>query len=378
MKKFLSLLLAGTMTLSALTSPVFAEASVEYNTSPPFPTESDMKFTDVYSFTWYVDIVREATNKLNLFSGITETSFQPNGKMTRGMFVTVLGKMAKVDTSKYKTQKFNDVDETAYYAPYANWAAEEGLLSGTGDQKFSPDDAIIREHASTILYRYATENDLNLTEYDKTAAKFDDIGGLPELSKTSINKLYAATVISGQSESSFAPKKEITRAEAASLFVSSYYILNDVEETVNVYHKHSNSEPNNANPLCKITFPGYWHGRYVPLSSNEPLKQELNDNLHILEVTSNCYLLTNRPILFTLCTAKDDGEQIKKFLDDDGELKSEYKLINRVKDEDGDIYRIILSMPDKTFPNREYTMLETNFQDVIDSIEYTSGVEVLS
>ena len=40
--------------------------------------------------------------------------------MTRGMFVTALGRLAGIDQADYKTGKFTDVKADAYYAPYVN------------------------------------------------------------------------------------------------------------------------------------------------------------------------------------------------------------------------------------------------------------------
>ena len=372
MKKVLSFLLIAMLTLSIFIVPAYAIAAPELQ--PPH----SMKFKDINYYDWYADSVYEATEKLKLFSGIAEDCFQPQGKMTRGMFVTVLGKMAKVDTSKYKSQKFNDVPDTAYYAPYANWAAETGLLSGTGDQKFSPDMPIIREHACTILYRYTSKNNLILQEYDKTPAKFEDVGNLSELSKTSINKLYAATVVSGQSETSFAPEKEITRAEAAVLFVTANFVFSGENE---VHQLNLSSDDDTS--FFSLTLPNYWHGRCDVTPLIEHLdKGDVNDEVRIVKVIANYYKpkgpdYSGDKSLFTLFTVKEDGKQIQSYLDRGGEFKSDYELINKIKFNDI-VYFVILTKPNEAPKDREYIMLESAVSGVIDSIEYIPGVEVLS
>ena len=62
----------------------------------------------------------------NLFQGMSETEFGPEFSMTRGMFVTVLGRMVDVDETQYQdwylTQLYSDVNPDFYYAPYINWA----------------------------------------------------------------------------------------------------------------------------------------------------------------------------------------------------------------------------------------------------------------
>ena len=45
--------------------------------------------------------------------------------MTRGMFVTVLGRMAGVDADRYQSvSSFSDVPANAYYAPYVGMGGE--------------------------------------------------------------------------------------------------------------------------------------------------------------------------------------------------------------------------------------------------------------
>ena len=71
--------------------------------------------------------------------------------MTRGMFVTALGRLAGIDQADYKTGKFTDVKADAYYAPYVNWAAEKGIVNGTSATTFSPDTNITREQMAVIM-----------------------------------------------------------------------------------------------------------------------------------------------------------------------------------------------------------------------------------
>ena len=94
-----------------------------------------------------------------LFNGTSAATFNPNGSMTRGMFVTVLGRYAGIDPDEYEDwylpDLYTDVDAGAYYAPYINWAARHGITSGTGNGTFSPDQPITREQMATFLLRFA-------------------------------------------------------------------------------------------------------------------------------------------------------------------------------------------------------------------------------
>ena len=85
--------------------------------------------------------------------------------MTRGMFVTVLGRIAGVDTADYAGQTpFKDVPANMYYAPYVAWAAKHGVTSGMGDGTFSPDGLINREQMATFFVRYFEKFDVELKQ----------------------------------------------------------------------------------------------------------------------------------------------------------------------------------------------------------------------
>ena len=51
--------------------------------------------------------------------------------------------------------KFNDVPSGIWYEKAVAWACENGIVSGVSDTEFQPDAFITREQAALILYRYA-------------------------------------------------------------------------------------------------------------------------------------------------------------------------------------------------------------------------------
>lgn len=111
------------------------------------------QFTDVSPTAWYAEAVDWAVKRA-VFMGTGENTFSPETGMTRAMFVTVLGRMAGAFVARTSTS-FSDVAPTAYYAPYVEWAKENGIVSGTGPSTFSPSLPLTREQAAGFLYRYA-------------------------------------------------------------------------------------------------------------------------------------------------------------------------------------------------------------------------------
>ncbi len=112
------------------------------------------KFTDVDTSDSYYDAVKYAVDN-GLFNGTSETTFAPDTVMTRAMFVTVLGRLAGVDTAKYTTTKFADVAAGQWYTAYVGWASENGIVNGMSEKEFGVNGNITVEQACTILFRYA-------------------------------------------------------------------------------------------------------------------------------------------------------------------------------------------------------------------------------
>lgn len=80
--------------------------------------------------------------------------FTPNFPLTRGMFVTALGRLAGADGTA-RASGFSDLPVSHYAAPYAAWARDHGLMNGVGNGKFAPDEVLTRQEMAVTLARYA-------------------------------------------------------------------------------------------------------------------------------------------------------------------------------------------------------------------------------
>ncbi len=110
-------------------------------------------FTDIANH-WAKDDIAFVTQR-GLFGGTAADKFSPNMPMTRGMFVTVLGRLANADVSGLDSGKFADVKTGSYYAPYVEWANKNNIISGTAADKFSPNTPITREQMAAIIANYS-------------------------------------------------------------------------------------------------------------------------------------------------------------------------------------------------------------------------------
>ena len=90
-----------------------------------------------------------------LFKGVSSTEFAPQTTMTRAMFVTVLGRLAAVQTEYFTAPRFTDVPLGEWYSPYVDWASGAGIVKGYNEKIFGLNDEITVEQAVVILARYA-------------------------------------------------------------------------------------------------------------------------------------------------------------------------------------------------------------------------------
>lgn len=148
------------------------------------------------------------------FYGTSETSFSPNKPITRGQFVTVLGRMLNVNTSIYSAQNFNDVKSSMYYSSYIAWANKMGIVSGVGQGRFAPDKELTREEMAVIMSKFLKVSNKSLNAKGNSNG-FKDDGKIESWAKEAVKEMAKLGVVNGMSDGKFAPKSPFTRAQVA-------------------------------------------------------------------------------------------------------------------------------------------------------------------
>ena len=183
----------------------------------PSPTE---KFTDLDANGWYNDAVKYVVEN-NLFNGTSETTFEPNGTMTRAMFVTVLSRLEGINASQYSGSSFSDVSAGQWYSEAIQWASQNNIVGGIGDGKFDPNGSVSREQMAAIMYRYANYKNNNTSNVD--ASKFNAFSDKGSVSDWAVEAMKWATdkgIINGMGDNTLAPQGTSTRAQVAQLFLN--------------------------------------------------------------------------------------------------------------------------------------------------------------
>lgn len=171
-------------------------------------------FTDVKENDWFYDSVKYAYEN-DLMKGISNTEFAPDSEVTRAMFVTVIYRMEnEPQTGKCA---FTDVESGSYYENAVAWANENGIVSGISEDCFAPNEPITREQMAAIIYRYAAFKGYDITTSSNTS--YTDNDNISDYAKDAVIWAAEKSVMTGNTDGSFAPKANTTRAQVASVFM---------------------------------------------------------------------------------------------------------------------------------------------------------------
>ena len=183
-------------------------------------------FKDIKKTDWFYDDIAFAS-ELGLFNGTSKDEFSPEVPMTRGMLVTVLGRLFGVDTDLFGGSSFGDVDSEEYYAPYIEWAKKNGIVNGVGKDLFAPGANITRQDLAVIISRYIalTESKISASRKYKPFADETDIANY---AKDAVKMLFEFGIINGRPDG-FDPNGKATRAEVAA-------VLHRLIDLINITH----------------------------------------------------------------------------------------------------------------------------------------------
>ncbi len=168
-----------------------------------------------------------------IMNGTGADTFTPDGTITRGEFATMFYRLAGSPETDGNS-KFSDLTQDWYKKPVA-WAAANGILNGTGNDTFSPDDVITREQIAAIFYRYAQSKGLDVSIDDSGISSalegYNDYSDISDYAKIPVAWCFKESVMFIHSVSGYEyaiyPKVTPTRADTATMFWKFAYELNN-------------------------------------------------------------------------------------------------------------------------------------------------------
>ena len=257
----------------------YQNVTISGHTGTPDPPPGT--FADVSSDDWYYDAVNYVRSA-GFMQGTSNTTFSPYDNATRGMFITILGRMEGINPLDYALHgtartttgvpvniragpgtghavvgsaphdstviitgrtdnwyrirqgnltgymsrdflvadqgTFSDVRAGAFYTPYVEWAYTEGVATGSAGA-FHPNRAISRQEMATLLHRYIVSAGI-LLERDTEMPPFNDIDSVQSWATQAVTALQQAGLIQGMGCGNFVPLENSNRASVAMLFMN--------------------------------------------------------------------------------------------------------------------------------------------------------------
>lgn len=177
-------------------------------TVAPTASPSGQIFEDVDEDYWaYGYIMDLYTN--NIINGDEDGNFYPEKNVTRAEFTKMAVSLFKIETGTADTS-FIDIPADEWYAEYVAAAAEAGIVTGTSETIFSPNETVTREQMATIIGRK-----LNLTS--ESASEYADADTIADYALGYVTGLTEAGYLTGDDSGMFRPQATATRAESAAL-----------------------------------------------------------------------------------------------------------------------------------------------------------------
>ncbi|CAG9606617.1 S8 family serine peptidase [Pseudoneobacillus rhizosphaerae] len=186
--------------------------------------ENNKTFADVQT-TWVKDEVEVLASR-NIIQGKSENVFAPNDKLTRSQFAVLLARALNLPKAPYKGI-FKDVTADQSTALEVEAAFNAGIIKGKTADTLGVNEAITREQMVLMLIRAIEYKDKALLANVKPAGEFTDSATISEDARESVKIAVALNLIKGKPDQTFAPKENLSRAQAA---VVVYRLLNTFNE----------------------------------------------------------------------------------------------------------------------------------------------------
>ena len=199
MKKLFSLILALLMLAGAAVAVVAGDGS---------------PFSDVKTTRWSYGAIINAVNK-GYMNGVSDGKFDPAGSMTRGMVVTVLYRREGSPAVTFRDD-FTDVKAGKYYSDAVIWAKDEGIVNGITETTFEPNGKITREQLATMLSRFSERCPVSVPERADLSG-YPDNDKIHSYARDAMAWANEANLIKGMSDGTLSPRGYATREQFATI-----------------------------------------------------------------------------------------------------------------------------------------------------------------
>ncbi|EFM38623.1 hypothetical protein HMPREF0379_1604 [[Eubacterium] yurii subsp. margaretiae ATCC 43715] len=171
----------------------------------------DINFIDVKNNHWAIDYIRFVVQR-GIMVGVDKNRFDPNGKLSRAMLISMLARISKEKVEDAK--QVEGIPQNQWYSKDMNWAVNAKIVQKNKDGKYDPIEALTRSEMATIIGRYLEYKGIKLEESNKEIS-FKDMNNMSEETMKYVNILAKYEIVVGDKTGKFNPEASLTRAETA-------------------------------------------------------------------------------------------------------------------------------------------------------------------
>ncbi len=175
----------------------------------------NQSFPDIQGYWAQSDI--ELMVAHHVVNGMTATSFDPTGEVTRAQFAAMIVRALGLNTS-VTTSQFSDVPSNAWYAGVVVAAAKAGIVAGYPDGTFRPDANISRQEMAVMIVRAMTAAGQPASilpqQVDSALQPYADRGAVGAWAKEDMAIAVQQDILKGETATTLVPGSNATRAEA--------------------------------------------------------------------------------------------------------------------------------------------------------------------
>ena len=199
------------------------------------PSTPDYKvFADTVGH-WSEDYIARC-KELGVVNGKTETTFEPNGNVTRAEILAMLLRAKGIDIPEY-IGGFLDVSADEWYSGYVQYAVDNGIISEA--ELFRPNDNVKRCEAAKMI---AIAN--NITTDTEVQLTYNDSDTFMDWSIEFISALFASGIMTGDDKGNFNANQSLKRGEMAKIICTTidYNENVDASEKIEAEQETENEE----------------------------------------------------------------------------------------------------------------------------------------
>ncbi|SDK71962.1 family 10 glycosylhydrolase [Natronincola ferrireducens] len=185
-------------------------------------TNQSSYFYDVNNqHSWAINAI-DNLHARGVISGVAAGRFAPGNNITRADFLIMAMNSYGIELDSHITDNFSDAGNK-YYTKYLGTAKRLGLVSGVGNNLYSPETPITRQDMLVILYHVLNKlGELpTMSNAGKPFEEFNDIGEISSYA-TDVMRFFVKTGVVQGNGNKLMPRKTATRAETAQVLYNIY------------------------------------------------------------------------------------------------------------------------------------------------------------